>query len=48
MVQVTIRLAAIDGVGGDTGTLLRHLPTCGTAPHRRLDFFIVIKIISFS
>ncbi len=45
MVQVTIRLAAIDGVGGDTGNTVKSLAHRGTAPHRRLDFFIVIQII---
>ncbi len=45
MVQVTIRLAAIDGVGGDTSNTVMSLDLRGTAPHRRLDFFIVIKMI---
>ncbi len=43
------RLAAIDGVGSDTGVKpqhrLRHLPTAAPSLTVILIFFIVIKII---
>ncbi len=35
---VEIRLAAIDGVGGDKPQHIMSLAHRGTVPHRRLDF----------
>ncbi len=46
---IITRLAAIDGVGGDTGVKpqhrLRHVPTAAPSLTIILIFFIVIKII---